>query len=373
MEAVAVVLIRALAALDDLDVHVVTLEYGRSSIDVTRDGRATVHRLPGSGWPQIADILIGPGRRRLVRYLMELKPQVVHSHETYGLGLGRLPIPHVFTVHGFDDANLVADSARLAWLRSLLWGAVQRYGLAGQKSIISITPYVRKTIEPLTRAVIHDIDNPVDERFFRIIRAEEPGRILSVGWINERKNTLSSVEALARAIRKGVEAILVIAGTHKDPGYYDRVLACVRQHGLGGRVKLLGHVGREQLEQELARASILLLPSRQENAPMAIAEAMAAGVPVVTSDLCGMPYMVQEGRSGLLVDPEDPDQIADRLVRLCSDAAMREQFGCAGREIALTRFHPLAVARQTRAVYQMVCGFPAAQSALVSHDTSYVR
>ena len=64
--------------------------------------------------------------KRLVRYLKELKPDVLHTHETHGLGLGGLAIPHVFTVHGFDDQNLVADSAGLARLRSPLWRLVQR-------------------------------------------------------------------------------------------------------------------------------------------------------------------------------------------------------------------------------------------------------
>jgi glycosyltransferase involved in cell wall biosynthesis len=257
----------------------------------------------------------------------------------------------VFTVHGFDDANLTADSAKLAWLRSPLWGAIQRYGLARQKTIISITPYVRKTIEPLTRAVIHDIDNPVDERFFRVVRREQPGRILCVGWINERKNTLGSVQAFARVIRNGAQATLAIAGIHKDQDYYDRVIACVREHGLANRVEFLGQIGRDRLEQELGRASIVLLPSRQENAPMAIAEAMAAGVPVVTTNRCGMPYMVHEGKSGFLVDPDDQGSIAQRLGELLRDDELRPQMGACGREIALDRFHPEKVARRTRGVY----------------------
>jgi len=354
VESVTVVLVKALAQLDDLDVHIVTLELGRTKIAVEQDGDVTVHRLPGSRWPQILDIHIGPGRRRLVRYITYLRPDVLHIHETYGLALGDFPIPHVFTVHGFDHANLVADSTRFAWLRSSLWKLAERRGFAKQKHIISITPYVRKMIEPLTHACIYDIDNPVDERFFEIERRPEAGRILCVGWVNERKNTLGSLEAFAHIAARHPEAKLIIAGESKETGYLGRVKQSIKQHGIDNRVEILGHINHIQLEEELAKASVFLLPSRQENSPMAIAEAMAAGIPVIASDRCGMPYMVADGQTGFLIDPESTDQIAQRLSQLVSSQQLCQQMGRAGRQVAMERFHPHIVAQKTRAVYRRI-------------------
>jgi len=355
VEAVTVVLVKALAELGDLDVHVVTLERHRTDVAVARYGDVTVHRLPGSRWPQMLDVMMGPGRRRLIRYVTGLKADVLHCHETYGLGLGNISIPHVFTVHGFDHANVVADSARFAWIRSPLWRLVERRGLAAQKHIISITPYVRAMIESQTRATIHDIDNPVDERFFQIERRPEPGRILCVGWIRERKNTLGAVQAFARIAGHHSQAKLIIAGEAKEAEYLSRVQQSIREHGISDKVELLGHANRAQMEEELAKASIFLLPSRQENSPMAIAEAMAAGIPVIASNRCGMPYMIDEGRTGFLIDPESTEQTADRLVRLVSSQPLCRQMGEAGRQLALERFHPRAVAEKTREVYRQIC------------------
>lgn len=358
VESVTVVLVKALAQLNDLDVHVITLERGKTDISVERDGKVTVHRLPGSRWPQMVDILAGPGRKRLLNYINELKPNVLHTHETYGLSLGDIAIPHVFTVHGFDHANLVADSARHAWIRSRLWKYVEQRGLAAQKHVISITPYVRSMIEVQTSASIYDIDNPVDEGFFQITRHTEPGRILCVGWINERKNTLSSVEAFGRIAGRHAEAKLVIAGESREPEYFSRVQKTIDCHGIADRVELLGHISHVRLEEELANASVFFLPSRQENAPMAIAEAMAAGVPVIASNRCGMPYMVEEGRTGFLIDPESTDQIADRLGSLAGSPQLCQQMGQAGRQVAMERFHPSIVAEKTRAVYRRICAGP---------------
>ncbi len=360
VESVAVVLVRALAAMDDLDVHVVTLEGGRTEpVLETHDG-ATIHRLTGSHWPQIADVLGGPGRRRLIDYVHAMRPDILHSHETHGLMLGDLHIPHVFTLHGFDTENLRADAAPLAALRSRLWGWVERRGLARQRHIISISPYVRRMIEPLTHATIHDIDNPVDERFFAVTPAPQGRRVLCVGWLNERKNTLGAIAAFARAVERGTEGTLVIAGHAKEPVYHQKVQACIAHHSLTDRVELLGHIDHGRLMQELAKAAVFLLPSKQENSPMAIAEAMAAGLPVIAANRCGMPFMVTEDQTGFLIDPEDTGQIAERLTRMLQDPATARKMGLAGRSVAEQRFTPRRVSEQTRSLYQELAHPPAA-------------
>jgi glycosyltransferase involved in cell wall biosynthesis len=355
IESVTVVLAKALAQLGDLDVHVVTLERERTRVAVESNDAVTVHRLPRPRWPEILDITMGPGRKRLVDYISDMKPDVLHTHETYGLCLGGFRIPHVFTVHGFDHANLLADSARLATIRSWLWKRVERWGLSTQRHIISITPYVRGMIEPQTQANIYDIDNPVDERYFNSARRPEPRRVLCVGWINERKNTLGSVEAFGRIAGHFAGAKLVIAGQARESEYFRRVQHSIEKHGIADQVEMPGHVNHVQLEQELAKASVFLLPSRQENAPMAIAEAMAAGIPVIASNRCGMPYMVKEGQTGFLINPESTEQIADRLARLMISQELCQQMGQAGQRVAMERFHPRAVAERTRAVYRRIC------------------
>jgi glycosyltransferase involved in cell wall biosynthesis len=101
----------------------------------------------------------------------------------------------------------------------------------------------------------------------------------------------------------------------------------------------------------MAHAAVFTLVSLEENSPMGIEEAMAAGMPVVTSNRCGMPYMVRDGESGFLVDPNNPDDIANRLGQLLKDDELRRSMGAKGREIALDRFHPAKVAARTLEVY----------------------
>jgi len=351
--AVAVCLVKALSKINDIEVHVITFDRTLHDVLVEKDNEVTVHRIPGTGWPQILDIHCGPGRKRLVHYVMKLAPDILHTHETYGLTIGEFPIPHVHTIHGFDPDTILVNGGRFAWFRSVLWGVVERRALAKHRFLISITPYARHKVEPLTQARIFDIDNPIDPRFYQIQRQEEKGRILSVGMISEGKNTLATIKAFAKVRARGLKAALVVAGGN-HPKYYKRIVEFVDQAGLGECIQFLGHIGHDQLVSELARASILVLPSRQENAPMAIAEAMAAGVPVISSNRCGMPFMVREGVTGYLVEPDDVDALAGRITLLLTDDTLRNAMGSAGRREAEMRFHPDKIAQKTVEAYRNV-------------------
>jgi glycosyltransferase involved in cell wall biosynthesis len=351
VESVTVILARALAELDENGVEVVTLEREKDQLGEYQMGGARIRRLLRSNWPLILDINIGPSRRRLVAALNQTRPTIAHFHETWGLGSVPTLCPQIFTVHGFDSANLPAEGGRFSWIRSKLWKMAEMKGFAKARHIISISPYVTRQIRPYTQGTIHEIDNPVDSSFFSLERKEEEGRVLCVGWVNPRKNTLMTVRAFARCFRSGKARRLIIAGTSRDQTYLASVQNEIIRENLADAVTFSGQINREQLKAELSRASVLLLPSLQENAPMAISEAMAAGVPVIASNRCGMPYMVADGKSGFLVDPTDLAAIEERLEMLLGNSALRFNMSAKCREIAKARFHPKTVAEKTMSAY----------------------
>ena len=135
---------------------------------------------------------------------------------------------------------------------------------------------------------------------------------------------------------------------HPHGAVHERFVYQVRD--ASGRVLLHSH----NAPPELAQAAVFALVSLEENSPMGIEEAMAARVPVLTSNRCGMPYMVRHGETGFLVDPLDVADVARRLETLLADAPRRAAMGTAAREVALARFHPQAVARRTLEVYREI-------------------
>jgi glycosyltransferase involved in cell wall biosynthesis len=211
VEAVSVNLASALSRLDDIEVHVVTTDAGRTSPTTARWSEVTVHRLPRPGRTVLGGAL-GAGRRHMHRYLLGLNPDLVHAHDTYGLMVKGLGLPRVFTIHGFIHGDTLVAGGRLAWLRAAIWRHFETSGWADHPHIISISPYVRERLRGIARGVIHDIDNPVSEELFDLSRQEVPGTVLCAAVVCRRKNTLGLVEAIARLRSLGIDARLRLAG-----------------------------------------------------------------------------------------------------------------------------------------------------------------
>jgi glycosyltransferase involved in cell wall biosynthesis len=351
VEAVSVTLTAALAKFPDLELHVVTGDPETSAPSRASWHGATIHRLPWRG-RRMLTAAIGPMRRQIADYVTALSPDVVHAHDVYGLMVQGLPIPRVLTIHGFIYGDTLISGQSWAWVRSRFWRHFETAGWADQPHIISISPYVRERLAGIATGVIHDIDNPIAESFFHLPRHERKGTVFSAAAVCQRKNTLVLVEAFARLVRAGVATTLRLAGPVTEALYGEQVRERIRAHGLEDRVALLGQISSTQIGNELTAASVFALVSLEENSPMGIEEAMAASVPVVTSNRCGMPYMVRGGETGFLVNPNDPSDIADRLSELLADDARRAAMGTRSRDLARDRFHPERVASRTRDVYR---------------------
>ncbi len=353
VEAVSVNLVRGLAALGEVEAHVVTLDPKVGAVATSDWAGARIHRLPRGGGGELTNA-IGGGRRQVQAFLRTLAPDIVHAHDTYGLMVQGLPLPRVFTIHGFIYGDTLVSGRKLPRLRSKVWEFVEKRGWADQPHIISISPYVRERLGGVTAAIIHDIDNPIATDFFDIRRVERPGVVFCAAAICPRKNTLVLVEAAARLKQRGIAVQLRLAGGVTDAAYGEQVRAAIARHGLDAEVQLLGLIGTPQVRTELAQAAVFALVSLEENSPMGIEEAMAARVPVLTSNRCGMPYMVRHGETGYLVDPFDVGDVARRLAALLADGGLRSRMGEAAHQVALGRFHPQTVARRTLDVYREI-------------------
>jgi glycosyltransferase involved in cell wall biosynthesis len=350
VEAVSVNLVSALARYGDFEIHVVTTDRDCQALSRSTWGRVFIHRLPWLGGHVLSHVL-GPGRKHVSRYLQWLSPDLIHAHDFYGIMVRGLPIPRVFTIHGFIHADTRRTEKPGCRLRSWIWRRVELGSWADQPHIVAISPYVRERLQGVGGCVIHDIDNPIAEACFRVKRAEHPNTIFSAAVLGPRKNTLGLLEGFRRLIRGGIPAELRLAGGAADEGYEEEIRRYIDANNLIDRVILLGKISSREVRDELARASVFALVSLEEGAPMGIAEAMAAGVPVVTSNRCGMPYMVRDGETGFLIDPEDPDDIAQALGWVLGDGRLRNRMGRRARQVALDRFHPQCVAARTRRVY----------------------
>jgi len=123
-----------------------------------------------------------------------------------------------------------------------------------------------------------------------------------------------------------------------------------------GSVQFVGSISQDRLYEEMSRCSILCLPSLAESAPMVIAQAMAAGKPVVATRVGGVPDMVEDGVTGLLCDPGNSEQLADGLVALLKDPELRRRMGQQAHQLAEKRYRANRVAQATLEAYRSVLG-----------------
>lgn len=160
-----------------------------------------------------------------------------------------------------------------------------------------------------------------------IARAGQPLHLLFVGGDFARKGGDVLLEAFQR-LSPSVDAVLHLV-TNAPEAIDDRRNVCVHRNIAPNSERLL------QLFQQ---ADIFVFPTRADCLPLAIMEAMAAGLPVITTRVGALPEAVVEGETGLIVPPDDPAALADAITLLAIDPHLRLRLGCQARAIALERF-----------------------------------
>jgi colanic acid/amylovoran biosynthesis glycosyltransferase len=151
--------------------------------------------------------------------------------------------------------------------------------------------------------------------------------ILTVARLVAIKGHAVLLDALAELERRGIAFHATIAGDGPERAALE---ARAEQLGLADAVSFLGAVGSDIVPSLYQRAHVFCLPSFAEGLPVSLIEAMASGVPVVTTRIMGTPELVEDGVSGLLVAPGRSDLLADALWRVCTDPELRRALADAG-------------------------------------------
>lgn len=160
-------------------------------------------------------------------------------------------------------------------------------------------------------------------------------KLLCIAAMKPYKGVPFLIEAADILRHEGVDFRLEIIGSGP---LMNRVAQSVTAFDLEDRVRLCGVLPQDQVAEKIRDADIFVLPSiiaadgQMEGVPVALMEAMAAGKPVVSTSISGIPELVEHGSSGLLVDPANPRQLAEALRQLIEDSELRERFAQKGRE-----------------------------------------
>jgi len=357
VEAVTYYLSEGLAGRGDLDVRVLTSAPGLTS-DQQRESMsgANVTIVPLSArFGCLTGFAVD--RCRISRAMRRIEPDLVHVHTQtmYPFAALQRGYPSVLTPHGvfFKEVELVKGFVRR--LQTRLGCLYERNAFRRARHIILLNRYLANTFGHLLgHARMHFIDNPIDDRFFDLPDETEPGEILFIGMILERKGLVHLVDAASILKARGAEFAVKVVGPVCDHQYLARVKSRVAECGLEDRFDFAGMVTEEEVAQRYSRCSMLVLPSFEETAPMAISQAQAAGKPVVATSVGGIPEMIEEGVTGHTVPFGDPQALAEAIGRLLADPDRAKSMGRTAKTAAESRYRRSAVIEKTLAVYDEV-------------------
>jgi len=189
---------------------------------------------------------------------------------------------------------------------------------------------------PYLKSRLHTIWNGIDSAVFHPAVRNTRGtqlRLLGLGRITPQKNLIALVQAFGDCLRQGIPVTLDWAGWSDDAPYHQQVMRAIEDHKVGKRWHWLGV--RKDIPTLLHQYDALILPSLWEGLPNVVCEALAAGLPVLASDVSDNARLVQHGVTGLIFDPKQPDAIANAISRFAVlDQDARGRFGRAARAFA---------------------------------------
>jgi colanic acid/amylovoran biosynthesis glycosyltransferase len=215
---------------------------------------------------------------------------------------------------------------------------------AAARFVVVISEYNRRLVLercPAARVEVVHCGVEVERHAWRDMDGRSPDRVVCVASMFPKKGHADLIDALALLAERRPAVTLELIG---DGPERDRILARARERGVEGRVSAPGARSAEQVRAALAEARVFALPAirlpsgRMEGIPVALMEAMAAGVPVVATRLSGIPELVQDGVTGLLVEPHDPAALAAALERLLADEAVAAELARNARALVERSF-----------------------------------
>jgi glycosyltransferase involved in cell wall biosynthesis len=280
---------------------------------------------------------------RLDALFRQYRPAVVHTHllalnYAYPLMIRYRTPARVYTVHNLAEKDIGLRTAPM--VRALAFryriGGVVPVAIAEEVrvSIQKVYGYTNPPLIPNGIPTDEYAPNPDTRAQWRQAHGIEPRAtvVTHIGRFAFQKNHALLVEAFAQVHSDAPLYLLLVGGGELENAVREQVAAL----GLQERVRFLGV--RADVADILRASDVFVLSSRWEGNPMSVMEAMAAGLPVVSTAVGGVPELVQEGVTGLLVPSEDAGALARALQALVDDPAHRAAMGAAARRHAVAHF-----------------------------------
>jgi len=244
----------------------------------------------------------------------------------------RLPV--ITTLHGTDITLVGADRSYLP---------ITRYGIVQSDGVTAISQYLKEATHEIFQfddiTVIpnfvcqHDYSRQPDASLRQQLSPDGEPLLVHVSNFRPVKRPVDCVEILDRVLKKGIKTRLIMVGDGSERTNAEHRARCL------GIYDSCSFVGKQpRIVDYLSVSDVLLLPSEQESFGLAALEAMACELPVIASDVGGLPEVVTDGETGYLSPVADIDKMANDAARLLADDDFRKAMGQRARDSAISRY-----------------------------------
>jgi glycosyltransferase involved in cell wall biosynthesis len=354
----------ALSTSPEIDLHIITLspwvrkdfrfEFINISFHILRSKYAIPFMLSGSQAILPADRLTKfyLDKKKVEKEIQNINPDLVHSHGTefqYSHIAAQLDFPYIISVQGV-----------IKYLKNHLSEYNWRLQLELEKNVIEKSDYFIskadfctefiKSINPGSHVI--KIDDIVSDEFFKTDYSPVQGTLLFVGNVIKSKGIEEVIKAFIVLKKKYKKLTLRIVGYCDSK--YKSILDSLINESKTEDIIFLGPVSSSALIKEYQNAEIFVFPSHFETSPNVIMEAMAVGLPTVTTKVGGITDMIDDGDTGFLINPKSVPEIIEKVEHFLNDKEFAQKTGQKAHQKALKKFTKDIVLNKTIDTYKFV-------------------
>ena len=341
----------------DLEIHVISISKEIKEDNVLKKEGVVIHQIKAVNLPMtVAGVTIYP--LRMLREVKKINPDLIHGQmigAPYGLVTGILSkkYPALLTVHTIIKQTSKANKTFFGKIHDTLWRLLEKWELKRIQHSIVVSPHLKEELKKDGARNIYVIPNGIDASWFDIPDKSVAGRILFVGRIRAGKGIENLIQSMKLVIDKGYDAHLHVVGPTDNRHYLNYLQELTKKLEITEHVTFTGGLYGGALLKEYAESSVFVLPSLDESNPIVLLEAMASGKPVIATNVGGIPYMIDDGKNGFLVNYGDIEGLVEKIFMLMNNKNLKYYIRENGKKTAM-KYSWEKVSEETYGVYKHI-------------------
>ena len=277
---------------------------------------------------------------RFLLVILKFKPSIVHIHTSeriawikdtfYILVAKFFGIKVILHIHASTFDKFYGK-------RSKIWKLYNKFVFNFVDVVITLSESWREQIRQISsNSSICVLKNCIDFEDYSVSKFSSEEKIaLFLGSVGNRKGVYDLIRAMGIIRKKNSKLKLYIAGPEEYLGDMEKALNLIKNANVDDTCYLLGSVNNKQKKELFQKASFFVLPSYNEGLPISILEALASGLPVISTNVGGIPELIEDGVNGFLIEPGDLENLANKMIVLANNRKLCNLMGTKNTEKAM--------------------------------------